>query len=122
MALLIRHRALPLGDLFTELSHYGLIRSLIRNRETEAGSSFRESWYCAADELTELGESERAIVKSIGRSLGTSDTDGQLAMLAVNSALLTKHGDEAHEQYIKKGKLYRSFGLLAGLFTAILLM
>jgi stage III sporulation protein AB len=114
MALLIRYRALPVKELFTELSRYEFIR-----RISESG---RENWMTVTDELTELEEPERSVVKSIGLSLGASDIDGQLSMLEVNARLLAKYGDEAHEQYMKKGKLYRSFGILAGLFAAILML
>ena len=117
MALLIRYRALPVKELFFELSRYEFIR-----RVAEWGETGRENWAAAADELSELGEQERGIVKSIGLSLGTSDIGGQLSMLEVNSQLLAKYVDEAHEQYMKKGKLYRSFGILAGLLAAILII
>jgi stage III sporulation protein AB len=118
MSLLIRHRALPVRDLFTELSRYEFFSKI-----SEFGDlDFREEWVEVTDTLTELTESERKIIKSIGLSLGTSDVEGQLSMLEVNAQLLTKHGDEAHEQYLKKGRLYRSIGVLAGLFVAILII
>jgi stage III sporulation protein AB len=116
MSMLIRHRALPVGDLFMELSRYEFISKI-----GDCGD-FRGNWEAVTDSLTELGESERSIIKSVGLSLGTSDVQGQLSMLEMNSQLLDKHTDEAREQYIKKGRLYRSFGLLAGLFTAILII
>jgi stage III sporulation protein AB len=118
MALLIRHRALPVKDLFEELSRYDFIGSV----NNAIGADFRGNWLTVTDELTELAESERSIIKSVGLSLGTSDVQGQLSMLEVNAQLLAKHGDEAHEQYNKKGKLYRSCGLLAGLFLAVLII
>jgi len=116
MSLLIRHRALPVSDLFTEMSRYEFI--------TKVGSAcdFRDGWAKAADGLDELHESERAIVRSVGMALGTSDVQGQISMLEVNARLLSQHGDEAHEEYRVKGKMYRSIGILAGLFMAILII
>ena len=117
-ALLIRHRALPMKELFHELSRFDFIRKV---REF-GGTDFRNDWLTAADELLELQEEERGVVKSIGMFLGSSDVEGQLSMLEINSALLKQYGDEAHEQYLKKGKMYRTFGLLSGILAAILIM
>jgi stage III sporulation protein AB len=104
--------------LFTELARY----EFIANVSDFVGADFRGKWIIAADELTELSENERAIVKSVGLSLGTSDIQGQLSMLDVNVQLLDKHCEQAGEQYIKKGKLYRSVGVLTGVLLAILLI
>ena len=126
MSLLIRHRALPIGELFRELSSNEFISRVLELREMHElsgeGSCFRESWNKTADELNELSESERSTIKSIGRSLGASDIEGQLSMLEVNAALLENFAEEAHEQYIQKGKLYRSMGTLAGLFAAVMII
>ena len=118
MALLIRYRALPVKDLFSELSRY----EFISNVGGAVGADFRGGWVTAADKLTELGEYERKVVKSVGLSLGTSDIEGQIGMLEVNAEILSKHSEEAHEQYVKKGNLYRIFGVLAGMFIAVLLI
>lgn len=114
MALLIQYRALPVKDLFRELSHYEFIRKV-----SELG---RENRVTVINELTELEDSERSIVKSVMGALGTSDISAQLSMLEVNARLLEKQAEEAREQYAKKGKLYRSVGVLAGLFAAILIL
>ena len=116
MALLIRYRTLTVRELFIELSKYEFIR------EVGDGSDFRMRWCKAADALTELQEGERSVIKSVGAALGTSDVDGQLSMLEVNTRLLSDYGDEAHEQYLKKGRMYRTCGLLAGLLAAILIV
>jgi stage III sporulation protein AB len=116
MSLLIRHRALPVRDLFTELSRYEFFAAFDENRD------FRSDWIAVTESLTELGESERGIIKSVGMALGASDVQGQLSMLEVNAQLLDKYSQEAHEEYRVKGKLYRSIGVLAGLFIAILII
>jgi len=121
MALLIRYRTLPVNELFTELSRYEFIRNVGEVSKTD-GTDFRRGWVTATDQLAELENGERSIIKSVGLSLGTSDVEGQLSMLEVNAKLLEKYGNEAREQYMKKGKLYRSFGVLAGIFIAILII
>jgi len=118
MSLLIRCRALPVKDLFRELGRYGFLN----NVNAGENGDFRDSWYAAADALTELDKSERDIVKNVGFSLGNSDSSGQLSMLEANSKLLEIAAEEVREQYNKKGKLYRSIGVLGGLFAAILIL
>jgi len=115
---LIRYRALPVKELFSELSRYDFIRSV----EVSESGGFRESWVAAADSLTELDKSERDIVKAVGCSLGNSDIEGQLSMLEVNAALLKKNADQAAELYDKKGGMYRSFGFLSGLMAAVMII
>jgi stage III sporulation protein AB len=125
MSLLIRYRALTVHELFRELSRYEFINSVVKSGEElppNIPSDFRGGWSEAADGLTELERGERGVIKSIGLSLGTSDTEGQLSMLEVNLQLLSKYKEEAREEYIKKGKLYRSFGLLAGMFIAVVII
>jgi stage III sporulation protein AB len=117
MALLIRHRTLPVNDLFAELSRYEFIE-----RIASTGDDFRGSWASVTNTLTELEEGERDIIKSVGRALGTSDVDGQLSMLEVNTKLLCSYSEAARELYSQKGKLYRTCGILTGLFMAILII
>jgi len=114
-SLLIRHRALPTKELFTELSRYEFFSRI-------EGDNFREDWVRAANEMDELQEGELSVIKSIGAALGTSDVQGQLSMLEVNTRLLESYAEQAREQYMKKGKLYRTMGLLAGLFVAVLII
>jgi len=118
MAMLIRHRALPVKDLFSEMSRY----EFVAQAGSSVGADFRAGWLKAADSLAELSENERAVVKSVGMALGTSDVAGQIAMLEVNAGLLAGFAVESNEQYLKKGKLYRTCGVLAGLFLAVLII
>jgi len=118
MTLLIRYRALPVKELFAELSRYDFIKTV----EVSESGDFRESWGVAADSLTELDVGDRGIVKAVGLSLGNSDIEGQLSMLEANAALLKSNADQAAELYLKKGKMYRSFGMLGGLLTAIMII
>ena len=119
MAVQIRYRALPLGELFSELQggiflqHVGanIIRPL----------NHREAWNAAVAEFPELVE-ERDILISIGNSLGSSDTAGQVAMLELNKELLTARLAEAAEAATKKGAMYRSVGVLSGLGLAIIIV
>jgi stage III sporulation protein AB len=119
MAVQIRYRALPLGELFGSLQG-GEFLQLIMNNE-QGIMNWREKWCEAANELFKL-EEDREILLSVGSSLGNSDTAGQTAMLELNRELLAGRLAEASEAAARKGAMYRSVGMLAGLGLAIIVV
>jgi stage III sporulation protein AB len=119
MAVQIRYRALPLGELFASLQG-GEFLQLIMNKE-QGTMNWREKWNAAIDELPVLKE-DREILLSVGSSLGNSDTAGQLAMLELNKELLAGRLAEASDAAARKGAMYRSVGILSGLGLAIIVV
>jgi len=117
MSILIRHRRLSVDELFSELSRYDFIGNL-----GDSDKNWRENWDYIAQGYTCLKPPERDVLKAVGRSLGTSDTEGQLAMLKTNAKLLEAFRAEASGEYVSKGKLYRTCGVLAGIFAAVLII
>jgi stage III sporulation protein AB len=119
MAVQIRYRAVPLGELFESLNGGEF---LARVGENCVGTlNYREAWNTAVSEFPEL-EAERDILLSVGNSLGSSDTAGQVAMLELNKELLTVRLAEAAETASRKGAMYRSVGFLSGLGAAIIVL
>jgi stage III sporulation protein AB len=118
MAVQIRYRALPLSELFNELQGSEFLERVGANC---VRPKWREAWNAAAADFPELIE-ERDILVSIGNSLGSSDTAGQVAMLELNKELLTSRLAEASDTATKKGAMYRSVGVLAGLGLAIIIV
>jgi stage III sporulation protein AB len=119
MAVQIRYRALPLGELFSELKGGEFLKAVGANIIHPL--NHREAWNAAVAEFPELVE-ERDILISIGNSLGSSDTAGQVAMLELNKELLRARLAEASEAATKKGAMYRSVGVLSGLGLAIIVV
>jgi len=119
MAVQIRYRALPLGELFSELQG-GEFLQLIMNNE-QLTMNWREKWAEAVDSFPTL-KGEREILLSIGNSLGNSDSAGQIAMLELNKELLSARLVEASDAASRKGAMYRSVGVLSGLGLAIIVV
>ena len=69
-----------------------------------------------------LKETDVDFIKGIGFSLGKSDIEGQLGMISIHMGNLGLIIEKAREERDKKGKLYRSLGILSGAFISILLV
>jgi stage III sporulation protein AB len=120
MAVQIRYRELPLGDLFGVLSGGAFLQRTIDNSGFTM-NNWRSAWNAAADELFTV-DGDREILLSIGNALGGSDTAGQIAMLELNRELLQARLREAAEMSARKGAMYRSVGLLTGLGLAVIVI
>ena len=120
MAVQIRYRALPLGELFAEVNAGRFIEKV--NRYNGSGVNWRGAWNEAVCDFSELTAEDREILLAVGNSLGQSDAEGQISMLEQERQLLCAHLKEAAESSAKKGAMYRSVGLLAGLGLAIIVI
>lgn len=84
-----------------------------------------KAWNDAADFAAErlcLNKKDLETVKLLGSEIGMSDKEQQLRNLRRIEKLLEVCVEEAHTEYISSAKMYRSLGLFAGLFVAVLLM
>lgn len=110
-----------LGDLADKQTYTPL--TFLKNviPQLEKGIVFSEAWKAAIQSMRRLPEELRRLLLSLGESLGTSDLEGQMKTLAQHQQQLSRICQSAAEQYHKKGKLYRSIGLLGGMSAALLL-
>ncbi len=74
------------------------------------------------DELYMLDKRDIAIIRELLNGLGKTDTDGQISMLEMNKKLLQNRLEQAREEYSKKGRMYRSVGVLVGVGVAVMLI
>ena len=101
-------------------SEFGFLRELSFSSER----SFQQSW-CEAVEKNIPGgitKSDSELLMNIGRQLGTSDLDGQISGVKLRQAEVDSAIASAREEYSRKAKLYRSLGVLSGVFIAIMLV
>lgn len=121
---------------FRGLTVTELVQSLLRNqvlRECEflsdveknlnAVKDFSKAWSISVDNwnIRGLKESDREFLKGIGCFLGCSDIDGQLSSLELSKEKLLILQRDSVEQCERKGRLYRSLGVLSGAFAAVML-
>jgi len=119
MAVQIRYRALPLGELFEYYKDNRFIAAVLERAE---GQNWRGAWNEAADGFPELNDGDVELLTAIGNALGTTDTAGQTAMLELHQNLLMTRLTEAAEASGRKGAMYRSVGVLTGLGLAIIVI
>jgi len=119
MAVQVRYRSLPLGELFVHFENNIYIGRVLEKAKEQ---NWRDAWNTAAKCFSELHSEDIKILINIGNALGGSDTAGQVAMLELNKNLLTARLKEASESTAKKGAMYRSVGFFSGLGLAIIVI
>ncbi len=123
---LIEFRALKTGDILDSISSDKSFEKLafLKNADDlyKNGLSFYEAWNQAAEEDIMTGDEERQQLIMMGSSLGTSNIKGQLSMLKIYRQNMEHIFDTFSEESMNKGKLYRSLGILAGVFISVMLV
>ncbi|MBQ7861254.1 MAG: stage III sporulation protein AB [Clostridia bacterium] len=89
----------------------------------EGGEDFKSSW-AAGVELSALPfkREEKEKLKSLGALIGTSDAEGQRAMLSLYGSYFSFFSDNARKECEKYGRTGISLSVLLGLGILILLM
>ena len=125
-ALQIRHRGADVYELSSGLKASRALSALTFVRylpeKYQFGEDFHEMWKNALDSQSEIPDDERRILVRLGELLGTSDIAGQLSSIALLEDELMAVKDKREENYRRRGKLFRSVGVLAGAMTGILVI
>lgn len=95
------------------------IRDCTALKENE---DFHPVWVNGVKKQIFLNERDKELLTALGEKLGETDSEGQIAFLEMTEEMLKKQCSEAHEDYIKKSKMYRSVGLLCGLALGIMVL
>ncbi len=90
----------------------------------ESCPDIRAAWEtaCSAMRKNGYGAEETELLRELGKTLGTSDCAGQEQLLELHGERLAALYEAAAADYAKKGKLFRSVGLLCGAGAAVLLI
>lgn len=88
---------------------------------TENGD-FHPLWNDGVKSQPYLTSADRELLFALGDKLGETDLDGQLSFLELTCEMLKKQQQEASENYRKKGRMYRSVGILCGLAAGIIVL
>lgn len=72
--------------------------------------------------LTRLEKNDITLLLRMGQILGSSDVTTQISQFETVNLMLIKYINDAEKIYRDNGKLYRSLGVLGGVFVAILLV
>lgn len=122
---LIRYRGLTVREIISVLKgggNYSEILFLQTGDFEDKSRSVGEIWAEAVgDDCTMSGEEKKLILR-LGQQLGTTDTQGQLSVIAVFCEDLRVMTEKQSERYAVKGKLFRSMGIIAGAMAGILII
>lgn len=126
MATLIKFKAATTGEILSELAKDATFDDLIfihnARSSYEDSNPFPQAWKDGVDSDISLKDDEKQLLFSAGRSLGTSDCDGQLSMLEIYRHNIAGMYERAKEESVNKGRLYRSLGVLTGVFISVMLV
>lgn len=124
----IRYFAAPLEEImakcdalpeYKELRVFGLCRAVFL-KERDFPASWEKALQQAKPSLS-LDAGDLETLSWFGRVLGTTDVDGQTANCARYGELLRQRLGRAREDRAKRGKMYTSLGVLAGIFLVVVL-
>lgn len=125
----IRYRALPVYELLERLRANSSLQRLrfidCICAELEGTRDFDHAWQqgvARSVPQSSMNKDDIEVLLAIGSSLGKSDIDGQLSAIELHSATVRARLQQASEERAKKGKLYRSLGVLAGIGISIMLI
>ncbi len=96
----------------------------LKKLELSPERSFQQCWKAAVEENVPCGlkKSDSALLIEIGNRLGKSDLEDQLGAVRLRQAETEAAVSSAENEYMRKARLYRSLGVLAGVFIAIMLI
>lgn len=124
--ILLKYRSATVYEITETLSRDERFSGLdfLGDIKFSAEKSFCRSWCEAVEEHRYycLKNSDRELLMDIGRNLGTSELEGQLGAVRSRQAELESIISAAEDEYRRKARLYRSLGVLAGVFIALILV
>lgn len=88
----------------------------------EESCAFPESWRHALETDKTLCADEREILRTVGSTLGSTELSAQLSALKLCCERLRRLREAAESEVVRRGRLYRSMGILTGIFLVILLL
>ena len=88
-------------------------------RGTPFPQAFSQAVYDCREENA-MNEADARLMASVGGILGAMDPAGQIKLLAGKRELLAQRYADARDAAVKKGRLWRSLGVMAGMCAVIL--
>lgn len=127
ISIMIRYRSLNVYGIISELkkseslSGMDFIKNLPDDFEKSSGT-FSGLWNSAVNSDKNIGDEEKNFLISFGEKFGSADIYGELSEIEMLMENIRITGEKRRQEYEKKGRLYRSVGLLAGIMTGILIL
>ena len=121
---LIKYRSYNVFELCDEIKNDDILYEMtfISFSDT-SGIPFSELWNNSIKKWNvPIKNSEKNIYLEIGKTLGTTDIEGQISSLMLFDAEVDKMLSDAEKEYSEKSKLLKMLGVLSGAFVSIMLI
>lgn len=116
----------PIPEIFNQISTTitpsigGIFKIASYNMKFSAAG---EAWNKAIDtDILNINLEDKKILKDLGKLLGATDIEGQLAQIEVTSNFLDEQIKKAEKEREKNEKMYRKLGMIVGLGIVIILL
>ena len=114
----------PIDKAFCNIADISALGDVFRNmsdsmRENGIKTAWKQSIELFADKLY-LKKEDVAVIEILANELGMSDAESQIKNVEYVRKLIHKQYEYAEYEYNNSAKMYRSLGVLGGLFAAIL--
>lgn len=124
----IGYGSVPLGEAFARIGARlpkeakVLFAGFAAELNGAAGLTADEAWQKSLTENRDglaLTAEDWAVLIDFGRTLGTTDRENQVSAIRQTIARLEHQATEAEEEYKKNERLYRYFGIAAGVLVVL---
>ena len=116
----------PLKDIFKQISQEksNKIEEIFENMTYKlAFEDVKSSWRDSIQEADiSLNQEDKDVLKELGKVLGQTDADSQVSEIEVTENFLDMQIEKAEESRKKNQKIYKTLGILIGLFFVIVLI
>ena len=116
----------PLKDIFKQISQEksNKIEEIFENMTYKlAIEDVKSSWRDSIQEADiSLNQEDKDVLKELGKVLGQTDADSQVSEIEVTENFLDMQIEKAEESRKKNQKIYKTLGILIGLFFVIVLI
>lgn len=113
----------PIKNIFEEISNV-----IYKNESniffltSKEEKNINKAWCDGANKILFINNSDKEVVKTIGKLLGKTDIEGQLSEISLGLDLISKQIKDAECEKNKNSKLYKTMGIIFGLGISIILI
>lgn len=122
----IRYRTPRMSELIEETAGEAAFSGNIFIKKVcsglRSGMTANEAWISSAETTPFFSDTDREILTEIGAGLGNSDTEGQLSLLSLGSAMIGRALEDAEREYAGKSRMLMSVWTLCGIGAGIIII
>lgn len=113
----------PIKNIFEEISNviYKNESNIFFSTSKEE-KNINKAWCENAGNILFLNNSDKEVIKTMGKLLGKTDIEGQLSEISLGLDLIGKQIKDAEYERNKNSKLYKTMGVILGLGISIILI